>query len=122
MKYQSRDRLVWQGDYVITPSGNLKEAGDREALAQEAMFRLAIRRGNFCYQPDLGSRFYQLSGYGGDWEETALEMAKEALNEMDGVQVEEVLVSFSEEYGRLSLDIYLSILGESVKLPAIEAR
>ena len=82
------------------------------------MFRLAIRRGNFCYQPDLGSRFYQLSGYGGDWEEMALEMA----NEMDGVQVEEVLVSFSEEYGRLSLDIYLSILGESVKLPAIEAR
>lgn len=79
--------------------------GVREQL-QRAFIRLSVRRGIFCYDPTLGSRFYTLSKNDSDLNGKALFLAQEALRNIPGVTVLGVVCSVLQE-GSLSVTVSL---------------
>lgn len=80
--------LLKQRDYVADGNGGVAVVRDGEALVNEALFRLTVRRGSFPFLPGLGSRMYQLPREKSSvWETLARQFAAEALAGLDGVTV-----------------------------------
>lgn len=107
--------LLKQRDYVADGNGGVAAVREGEALLNEALFRLAARRGSFPFLPELGSRMYQLRREKPSaWETLAQQFAVEALRELDGVTVTGARVR--EEAGVLTAEV--SLLWQGAQLSA----
>ena len=85
-------------DYVPDGNGGVASGRGGEELLDEALFRLAARRGSFPFLPRLGSRMDQLRrAKPSDWESLALQYAVEALEGLDGVSVAGIRVSREQD-------------------------
>lgn len=106
--------LLKQRDYVADGNGGVAAVQGGEALLNEVLFRLTVRRGSFPFLPGLGSRMYQLRREKPSaWETLAQQFAVEALAEQDGVTVTGAKVR--EEAGILAAEV--SLLWQGVQLP-----
>ncbi len=79
-------RLV-NRDYAADGGGLISDSGG-EALLDEVLFRLAVRRGSFPFLSDLGSRMYLLRREKPSaWADLAAQYAAEALADLTGLTV-----------------------------------
>lgn len=86
--------LLRDGDYVADDRGRLVAVEYGEALLNEVLFRLTVRRGSFPFLPGLGSRMHQLlREKESAWESLARQYAAEALEELGNLAVTGVRVS-----------------------------
>ena len=69
-----------------TAAGLPKTAEGLDALLQRAYNRICLKRGAFCYDRALGSRFYMLDAADEHAEERALRYAQAALLPLAGVK------------------------------------
>lgn len=80
--------LLIDRDYVADGNGGVKVVRDGEALLNEVLFRLVVRRGSFPFLPELGSRMGQLRREKPSaWDSLAQQFAVEALAELEDVTV-----------------------------------
>ena len=86
-------------DYAADGRGGITAAaGADEALLDEVLFRLAVRRGSFPFLPELGSGLYRLfREKPSAWESLARQYAAEALSEMTDVTVTGASVSRTDD-------------------------
>lgn len=107
--------LLKQRDYAADGNGGVAAVQGGEALLNEVLFRLTVRRGSFPFLPGLGSRMHQLRREKPSaWETLAQQFAVEALAELDGVTVTGARVR--EEVGVLTVEV--SLLWQGVQLSA----
>lgn len=76
-------------DYTTDSHGAIAAAaGADEALIDEVLFRLTVRRGSFPFLPGLGSELYRLlREKPSAWESLARQYAAEALAELTDITV-----------------------------------
>lgn len=75
-------------DYEVKHGRVTAAADEGEALLDEVLFRLTVRRGSFPFLPELGSRMYQLTREKPTaWESLAGQYAAEALAELPDLTV-----------------------------------
>ena len=85
-------RLV-NRDYAAGAGGLISGTGG-EALLDEVLFRLAVRRGSFPFLPELGSRMYLLRREKPSaWADLACQYAAEALTDLPNLTVTGAAVS-----------------------------
>lgn len=76
--------MLSDGDFAVDALGRpIPVDGDQE-LFQQVMLRLVVKKGSFCYDPELGSRLYTLKGRPHP-ERQALTLAAEALRKLPDV-------------------------------------
>jgi len=98
--------LLKQRDYVADGNGGVTVVRDGEALLNEVLFRLTVRRESFPFLPKLGSRMYQLRREKPSaWESLAQQFAVEALHDLKDLTV--TGVSVHEEDGALMVAVAL---------------
>ena len=106
------DTAIANGDFKTDAKGLPVTVEGAEELLQRAMFRLTVPQGSFLYDGQLGSRLHTLketyerpAALG----ETALQMAREALEPMEQVTVQSVQV---ERTGPDGLLLGISLLAD----------
>lgn len=102
------DTLLINGDHATNSRGiPIAVTGEREVI-QRALLRLAIKKGSFACDPELGSELYKLRGSrsAGDLARTAQSYVQEALLPMTDVTVTGVELEQSGADGlRLSVSL-----------------
>ena len=113
------DTALSQGDFAVNAGGVPFLIQGEQELLQQAKIRLAVPKGAFCYDTELGSRLYTLNFAEGDKNLRAKELAAEALLELEGVTVTAtecqqysngeglVRVTLSTPYGARELSIFI---------------
>ncbi len=80
--------LLNERDYAADGNGGVAVVRDGEAMVNEVLFRLTVRRESFPFLPELGSRMGQLRRERPSaWGALARQYAVEALAGLDGVTV-----------------------------------
>ena len=101
------------GDYVPNTRGGFVRLEGVEALLMRALFRLQCRRGSVPYQPELGSRLWELrTAKPSSRRSLALAYCAEALRELP-LTVTDVKLTESGE-GLLTLQVQLNYQNEMV--------
>ncbi len=78
--------VILNGITQTAATGLPKTAEGLNALMQRAYNRICLKRGAFCYDRVLGSRFYMLNAADEHTEERALRYAQAALLPLAGVE------------------------------------
>lgn len=78
--------VILNGITQTAATGLPKTAEELNALMQRAYNRICLKRGAFCYDRVLGSRFYMLDAADEHAEERALRYAQAALLPLAGVE------------------------------------
>lgn len=108
-------RLV-DRDYAAKAGGLISDSGG-EALLDEVLFRLAVRRGSFPFLPGLGSRMYLLRREKPSaWADLARQYAAEALADLTDLSVTGAAVTRQGE--NLTAAISLLWRGEELTVTA----
>ena len=108
--------LLKNRDYAVS-GGAVAVVTGGEALLNEALFRLTVRRGSFPFLPGLGSRMYLLRREKPSaWTDLAVQYAAEALDEMTGLTVTGAKVT--RQGDALWAEIFLEWKGESLTVTA----
>lgn len=108
------DTLLKNGDHVRDGRGFPTQITGVPELLQQALLRLTVKKGSFCFDPALGSRLYTLQRSGNHLQKEALLMVKEALCDMTQAAVR--AVELSQEGENLRLHVLLSLQNENVQL------
>lgn len=77
---------VEKGVHVLGPTGLPQRVGGLEELLQNACLRISLRRGEFPYGRELGSRLWQWDPEGEHAAERGVALANEALLDLPGVR------------------------------------
>lgn len=105
------------GDYIPDGTGGLQRVSGREELLQRVLFKLTARRGMFPFQPDLGSRLWQLGKLPpAQRQAAAVQYAAEALED-EPLTLESVELSPVTD-GRMALTVQCVWQGESLSVTA----
>ncbi len=108
-------RLV-NRDYAASGGGLVSDTGE-EALLDEVLFRLTVRRGSFPFLPELGSRMYLLRREKSSARtDLACQYAAEALSGISGLAVTGATVGWRED--DLTAEISLLWQGEKLTVTA----
>ena len=106
---------MYQGDHKRGLRGLPVSIGGSDELIQRAMIRLAVRRGSFAPDPELGSAFYTLGAVGArDLDAAALSLAHQALMPLAGVSV--TGASCSRTGDQLRVNVALTVGNETKTL------
>ena len=108
------DTLLKNGDHVRDGRGFPTQITGVPELLQQALLRLTVKKGSFCFDPALGSRLYTLQRSGNHLQKEALLMVKEALCDMTQAAVR--AGELSQEGENLRLHVLLSLQNENVQL------
>ena len=106
------DTALNKGDFYTNDRNRLVTIYDNEELLQRALIRLCVKKGSFIYDKNLGSRLYTLTHNTRDIKTKVIAYAKEALLDMNGITVDDVEVSFSNNLNNLNLNFILIIHNE----------
>ncbi|MDD4808207.1 MAG: hypothetical protein PHU30_06915 [Oscillospiraceae bacterium] len=101
------DVLLKDGDMVLDHRGMpVRIEGNRE-LAQQAVIRLAVKRGSLPYDPSFGSRLHQIRRFGSQkqMEQEALAAVREALAPMQKLRVLSAGCQYDAENSRLTVQV-----------------
>ena len=110
--------LLNERDYVADGNGGVTVVRDGEALINEVLFRLVVRRGSFPFLPELGSRMGQLRREKPSaWETLAKQFAVEALTGLNDVTVTGAAVQQEKD----ALMVTVELLWQGTRL-AVTAR
>lgn len=111
------DTLLVEKDHYTAGCGAPLEIDGLDALMQQVLIRLAVRRGSFLPDPGLGSRLCQLPrGEQQALQAQALPMVQEALADLPGLQVERVDCRYHRGEDRLALTVGLRRQGTNYAL------
>lgn len=111
------DIRLKNGEQVLDGRGLPETVRGEEALLQQALIRLTVRKGSFPQDPALGSRLHELRRSGvARLEQLALGYAQDALAPMTGVRVQEVLCRYDQGADRLEMELTLWVEGKSRRL------
>ena len=105
------DTALMQGDAVRDgQTGRLLTVEGEEELVQRALIRLAVKKGSFFLNPELGSELTLLRRIPSSrWDGEALRLVREALAGLDGLTAETV---YCERVGAdLLLHLELRVAG-----------
>lgn len=103
--------LLKDRDYVADGNGGVAVVQGGEALLNEVLFRLTVRRGSFPFLPELGSRMGELRREKPSaWEALARQFAVEALDGLENVTV--TGASVRRERDALAVSVELLWQGE----------
>ena len=92
------ENLLRGGDYVPDGFGGFVRLRGDEKDLQRALYRLTCRRGALCFLPRLGSRLYRLGREKtAARDQAAMQMAAEALADMDVMVVEARVRNVSDD-------------------------
>ncbi len=109
--------LLKNRDYAVNGDGGVVVAAGGDALLNEALFRLTVRRGSFPFLPELGSRMYLLRREKPSaWADLACQYAAEALADLTGLTVTGAAVS--RQGDALWAEIAMKWKGESLTVTA----
>ena len=107
-------------DYVPDGNGGVASGRGGEELLDEALFRLAARRGSFPFREDLGSRLWELGRVSApERRSAARQYVTEAL-EAEPVSVEDVDLEQGRD-GTAAVTVYLRYEGEDLPV-TVEVR
>ncbi|MDQ5983849.1 MAG: hypothetical protein RUMPE_00878 [Eubacteriales bacterium SKADARSKE-1] len=105
------DTAISNGDFLLDSRNRpIKISGVQEFL-QRALIRLSVKKGNFTYDKNLGSRLYTLNSQENNMQRKALSLVCEALNDMTEIVVRSVSTEFIDNGEKLKLGVTLSING-----------
>jgi hypothetical protein len=105
--------LLKDRDYVPDDRGGVATVSGGEAVMNEALFRLAARRGSFPLMPELGSQMEALCREKpSTWQSLAKQYAAEALSDLEDVSVTDAAVTQEGD----SLTVAVSLLWEGETL------
>lgn len=106
--------LMEHRDYVKA-GGSVTDLSGGEAVVNEVLFRLTVRRGSYPLMPDLGSRLYLLSREKPSaWQVLARRYAEEALAELSDLTVKKAAVT--QNGSRLWVAVDLEWRGEPLSV------
>ena len=92
------DTLLKNGQHALSKSGLPIQISGAEKILQQISIRLAIRKGSFPYNKDLGSELYKLRTSTDEaTQREAFSYVQEALRDMKDVEVISVKCSFVEQ-------------------------
>ena len=109
--------LLKNRDYAVNGNGGVAVATGGEALLNEVLFRLVVRRGSFPFLPQLGSRMYLLRREKPSaWADLACQYAAEALADLTDLTVTGAAVARRGD--ALWAEIFLKWKGEGLTVTA----
>ena len=82
------DTAIENGDFLPGSNGTPEKISGTRELFQRAKILLTVPLGNFSYDPELGSRLYELKGESADTAGRALSFSQEALRRLPQVTAE----------------------------------
>jgi hypothetical protein len=104
-------------DFYTTIQGFPVELEGAEEQAQRIWLRLAIPRGSFRLNPELGSDLYRMPrGSREQMEEFARKAIQDALAPISGVRLQQVSCSYSQEEDRARVECSLALGGRALEL------
>lgn len=103
------------GDYRVDTRGNLIQIDGIEEIVQQAMIRLTIPKGSFCYNPELGSDLHTVDLNQCD-DNLLYAMVCDALAPMSYIDVISVKRTISGERDSLIITIETKINGKDTTL------
>lgn len=111
-------RIDFEGrDLAQTPQGWCVPITGAEEIAQRIHLRLAIPRGSFRLDPELGSRLYSLSrGTARQMSERAWEIIEEAISPMAGVRLLKADCRYAPEEDKATIDCRFSWNGQELNM------
>lgn len=81
------DTALQNGDFTPAANGRPYHVDGTDEIFQQAIVRLTVPAGRFCYDPALGSRLCTLTGQESNPDEKALSLAQQALRAMPQIAV-----------------------------------
>lgn len=106
------DNLLANGDMVLNHCGDVQSVDGLKEIIQRVLIRLTVRKGNFPYDPQLGSELYHLDLHSTD-DFTLLSIVREALAPIDEVVVTGVEKSVDQKQQILFLSVYIKVKEKS---------
>lgn len=106
------DNLLANGDMVLNHCGDVQSVDGLKEIIQRVLIRLTVRKGNFPYDPDLGSGLYQLDLHTTD-DFTLLSVVREALAPIGEVVVTGIEKTVDQAQQILFLAVYLKVKEQS---------
>lgn len=87
------DTAIGNGDFLPGSNGRPEQISGTRELFQRAAILLTVPLGKFSYDPELGSRLYELKGESSDPSGRALSLAQEALRGLPQVTAESAVLT-----------------------------
>lgn len=109
------DTAIKNGDFSVNETGKIYTISGMEETLQRCRILLGIRKGEFCYNQNLGSSIYLLKADDENLQGNALLLVKEALMPVTQVKVCSVQVTVEEDSSIL-LVITISAYNQIAKL------
>ena len=104
-------------DFYTTIQGFPVELEGAEEQAQRIWLRLAVPKGAFRLDPELGSDLYRMPrGSREQMEEFARKAIQEALAPVSGVRLRQVSCSYNQEEDRARVECSLALGGRALEL------
>lgn len=101
------DTAINNGDFLIDSRNRPFLISDKEEILQQVLIRLTVKKGSFIYDPNLGSRLYEVNSFRGDIKNKVLSIVKEAVSPIAKVVVDDIeLINNGEN---INLKVFLSI-------------
>lgn len=104
------DTLLINGDFKKDTRGMLISVYSEQEILQRALIRLAVKKGSFIYDKDLGSELHKLKR--SDIKllnRTALGYVQDALYPMNELSVNDVSCNYYQDMDRVLVNVDLSI-------------
>ena len=101
------DTAINNGDFLIDSRNRPFLISDKEEILQQVLIRLTVKKGSFIYDPNLGSRLYEVKSFRGDIKNKVLSIVKEAVSPIAKVVVDDIELINNEE--NINLKVFLSI-------------
>ena len=101
------DTAINNGDFLIDSRNRPFFVSDKEEILQQVLIRLTVKKGSFIYDPNLGSRLYEVKSFRGYIKNKVLSIVKEAVSPIAKVVVDDIeLINNGEN---INLKVLLSI-------------
>lgn len=103
------DTAINSGDFLLDSRGFPSVVSGIPEILQRVLIRLTVKKGSFIYDTNLGSDLYKLKAGSKNIKGEALNMIREAISPLYGVEVDDVSIRAKNSGENLDLNIILSI-------------
>lgn len=104
--------MIEGGDFVLDERGRLLEKTAIDELLQRALARLAVPKGSFAYDRQLGSELWTLRSESENLQGRAFVLAREALATLAGLKLHNVNAQQAESGQGVWVSVELAIDGD----------
>lgn len=106
-----------KGDYVTTDAGSLKIMSPSQAIIQQVMTQLTVKKGSFLYDKTLGSLLYKLKNYNyQDLQVSAYRYVFDSLSTIPNIKLADVFCTYLPKIDLIKVEIAIVIKEKNYKI------